>query len=151
MWTKSAGLNWDIPCGELARDHFLEWNEPPGIKSRWQGSVAALLSRDPLAKGMHRKSRFEYSCTSHSQTQHMCLNGYPRAIQSGGYYLQYSDIIAWASYMGVLGHEPSLVRQCGQALQDWKLHRLREVTGEDERDGKENWRKGWAWELRISS
>lgn len=54
---------------------------------------------------MHRKSRFEYSCTSHSQSQHMCLNGYPRAIQRRDYYLQHSDIIAWASYIGVLQHQ----------------------------------------------
>lgn len=79
MWTKSTGLNWDIPCGELAQDSFLEWNEPPGTMSRWQESVAALLSRDSLTKGMHRKSRFEHSCTSHSLSQHMCLNGYPQS------------------------------------------------------------------------
>lgn len=105
MWTESTGLNWDIPCGELAQDSFLEWNEPPGTMSRWQESVAALLSRDSLKKGMHRKSRFEHSCTSHSQSQHMCLNGYPRAIQSGDYYLQYSGIIVWAGYVGVLQHQ----------------------------------------------
>lgn len=104
MWIKSIGLNWDTLCGELAWDGFLEWNKPLGTMSRWQESVAALLSRDSLTKGMHRKSRFEHSCTSHSQSQHMCLNGYPRAIQSGDY-LQYSDITAWASYMGVLQHQ----------------------------------------------
>lgn len=133
MWSKSAGLNWDIPCRELAQDGFLEWNEPPGTKSRWQGSVAALLSGDPLTKGMHRKSRLEHSCASHSQTQHLCLNGCPRAIQCGDDYIHCSDLTACASYTGVLGHEPSPVRQFGQALQDWKAHRLRKATGEDQR------------------
>lgn len=39
--------------------------------------------------------------------------------------------------MGVLRHEPSLVRQHGKALQDCRVHRLRKVTGEGERDGEE--------------
>lgn len=41
MWNKSAGLNRDFPCGELAQALFTPGSEPPGTKSRWQGSVAA--------------------------------------------------------------------------------------------------------------